>query len=68
MNFLETLYPRAQAANRRLVLPEGQDPRVIRAAIEIKKRRLATPLVLARLLCMHLTLAQNHYKFTRETI
>ena len=47
MNFLETLYPRAQAANRRLVLPEGQDPRVIRAAIEIHKHRLATPIVLA---------------------
>ena len=35
MDFLETLYPRAQAANRRIVLPEGQDPRVVRAAIEI---------------------------------
>ena len=46
MNFLDTLYPRAQAANSRLVLPEGQDPRVILAAIKIKANRLATPLVL----------------------
>ena len=47
MNFLEALYPRAQAANRRIVFPEGQDPRVILAAIKIKSQRLATPLVLA---------------------
>ena len=47
MNFLDSLYPRAQAANRRIVLPEGQDPRVILAAIKIKRQRLATPLVLA---------------------
>jgi phosphate acetyltransferase len=47
MHFLESLYPRAQAANRRIVLPEGQDPRVILAAIKIKANRLATPLVLA---------------------
>lgn len=47
MHFLDSLYPRAQAAHRRLVLPEGQDPRVILAAIRIKANRLATPLVLA---------------------
>ena len=47
MHFLETLYPRARAANRRIVLPEGQDPRVIRAAIQISRDKLATPLVLA---------------------
>ncbi len=47
MNFLESLYPRARAANRCIVLPEGQDPRVILAAIKIKERQLARPLVLA---------------------
>lgn len=45
--FLDTIFARAQAANRRIVLPEGQDPRVILAAIAIAKRKLATPLVLA---------------------
>ena len=47
MNFLESIYPKAQAANKRIVLPEGQDPRVILAAIKVKEQRLATPVVLA---------------------
>ncbi len=32
MNFLASLLPRVKAANRHLVLPEGQDPRVVLAA------------------------------------
>lgn len=47
MNLLETLYPRAKAANRRIVLPEGQDPRVLSAAVKIARSQLARPLVLA---------------------
>ncbi|MDD5704478.1 MAG: phosphate acetyltransferase [Kiritimatiellae bacterium] len=47
MNLLKSLYPRAQAANRRIVLPEGHDPRVIAAAIKISQTKLATPVVLA---------------------
>lgn len=47
MNLLENLYPIAQAAKRRIVLPEGHDPRVIAAAVKIARSRLATPLVLA---------------------
>ncbi|MBR4613853.1 MAG: phosphotransacetylase [Kiritimatiellae bacterium] len=47
MNFLETVFPKAQAANRRIVLPEGHDPRVIAAAIKIKDQKIATPIVLA---------------------
>lgn len=47
MNFLESVYPKAQAANKRIVLPEGNDPRVVLAAIQIKSQRIATPVVLA---------------------
>lgn len=47
MNFLETVFPKAQAAGKRIVLPEGQDPRVILAAAKIKSQKIATPVVLA---------------------
>ena len=47
MNMLERLIPRVQAANKRIVLPEGNDPRVILAAVQAKRDRLATPIVLA---------------------
>ncbi|MEI8243735.1 MAG: phosphate acetyltransferase [bacterium] len=47
MNLLNRLLPRAQAANQRIVLPEGHDPRVILAAIQAKRDRMATPTVLA---------------------
>ncbi len=47
MNMLDRLLPRVQAANRRIVLPEGHDPRVITAAVKAHRDRLATPIVLA---------------------
>jgi phosphate acetyltransferase len=47
MNILERLIPRVQAANKRVVLPEGHDPRVILAAIKLRRAHLATPIVLA---------------------
>jgi phosphate acetyltransferase len=47
MNVLDRLIPRVQAANRRVVLPEGNDPRVIVAAVKARRNRLATPIVLA---------------------
>ena len=47
MNFLDTVFPKAQAANKRLVLPEGHDPRVVIAAAKIKAQKIATPVVLA---------------------
>jgi len=47
MNILDRLIPRVQAANKRIVLPEGHDPRVILAAIKTQRNRLATPIVLA---------------------
>jgi phosphate acetyltransferase len=47
MNFLDTIFAKAKAANKRIVLPEGQDPRVVCAAVQIQQRKIATPLVLA---------------------
>lgn len=46
MSILDTLIPRAQAAQRTLVLPEGQDPRVITAAVKAANAGLCKPIVL----------------------
>ena len=42
MTFRERLYERARRAGRRIVLPEGNDPRVRAAAAEIERRGLGT--------------------------
>jgi phosphate acetyltransferase len=47
MHLLESLLPRARAAGRRIVLPEGQDPRVVAAAVKVRLAGIAVPLVLA---------------------
>lgn len=47
MNVLDRLLPRAKAANKIIVLPEGHDPRVISAAVKAKHDGLADPIVLA---------------------
>jgi len=47
MNLMECLLPKVRAAQRTVVLPEGQDPRVIVAAAKIKRNGLGTPIVLA---------------------
>ncbi len=47
MNLMDSLIPKVRAAGRTIVLPEGHDPRVIRAAVTIKRNGLATPIVLA---------------------
>jgi phosphate acetyltransferase len=41
VGLLDTLTRRAALAPRRLVLPEGEDPRIVRAAAELSARRLA---------------------------
>ena len=46
MSILESMIPRAQAANKRIVLPEGMDPRVIAAAVKAAETRLCRPVVL----------------------
>ena len=47
MDLLKQLLPRCQAARKRIVLPEGHDPRVILAAIQTVRSSIATPMVLA---------------------
>jgi len=46
MSILDTLIPRAQTANATIVLPEGQDPRVIAAAVKASSTKLCVPIVL----------------------
>ena len=46
MSILDTMIPRAQAANKTIVLPEGMDPRVILAAIKAAQTKLCKPVVL----------------------
>lgn len=47
MPLLDTLIPKAQAARRTLVLAEGNDRRVIEAAVEIARSKVARVIVLA---------------------
>jgi len=44
--FLDTIAERARAANRRIVLPEGHDPRTIAAAAQLRNEERVTPVVL----------------------
>ena len=46
MSILDSMIPRAQAANKTIVLPEGQDPRVITAAVKAAQTGICSPIVL----------------------
>ena len=46
MSILDCMIPRAQAAKKTIVLPEGQDPRVITAAVKAAKAGICTPVIL----------------------
>ncbi len=46
--FLERLKARARASRRRIVFPEGDDPRVIAAALRLKDERLVEPVLVSR--------------------
>ena len=46
MNFISDIISRASKLNGSVVLPEGQDPRVITAAVACVERKLCTPVVL----------------------
>jgi phosphate acetyltransferase len=46
--FLTTLHERAAAADRRIVLPEGDDARTVEAAALLQVRALARPIVLGQ--------------------
>jgi phosphate acetyltransferase len=43
---MDGIYSRAKEARKRIVLPEGLDPRVVKAAAEIKSKELAVPILL----------------------
>ena len=47
MYFLETLLPKAQAAHKHIVFPEGQDPRVAEAAHRLAKDNVCQITILA---------------------
>ncbi len=47
MSLLDTLIPKARAANRTIVLAEGNDPRVMQAAASIARQGIARVIVLA---------------------
>jgi len=47
MSLLDTLIPKAQKADKIIVLPEGNDPRVMQAAQKIAKQEIAKVIVLA---------------------
>ncbi|MFC4639973.1 phosphate acetyltransferase [Deinococcus hohokamensis] len=46
--FRYELIQRARAANKRIVLPEGDEPRTVRAAIRCVEKGIARPVLLAR--------------------
>ena len=46
MSILDSMIPRAKAANKTIVLPEGNDPRVITAAVKAAQAGIAVPIVL----------------------
>ena len=46
MNAIKNIIERASKLNGTVVLPEGQDPRVITAACALVERKIATPIVL----------------------
>jgi len=46
MSILDIMIPKAQARGQTIVLPEGQDPRVIQAAVQAARAGVAKPIVL----------------------
>jgi len=44
--FLEKIQERARARRLRIVLPESTEPRTLRAAVEMKSRGIAEPVLL----------------------
>lgn len=46
MNAMDTVIKRAQEAGKRIVLPEGTEPRVIAAAAQVVAKKIALPILL----------------------
>ncbi len=47
MSLLESLIPKARAAQRTIILAEGHDPRVMHAAVKITQQKIAKVIILA---------------------
>jgi len=47
MSVLDSIVPRARAAGKRIVLAEGNDPRVVEAAVRVVREKIARVIVLA---------------------
>jgi phosphate acetyltransferase len=45
MSLIDTLIPKAHAARRTIVLPEGNDPRVMQAAVKIARQDIAAKVI-----------------------
>ena len=48
MNTLESIIKKAKLTKRRIVLSEGEDPRVVKAAMRAKKMLLAEPILIGK--------------------
>ncbi len=48
MSFIQELKERSQTTNRKIVFPEGNDPRILRAARIVKDQEIATPIILGK--------------------
>ena len=48
MNTLESIIKKAKRTKQRIVLSEGEDPRVVKAAMRAKKMRLAEPILIGK--------------------
>jgi len=48
MKFIETVYEKLQRHPKRIVFPEGTEPRIIRAAAEFAKLKLGAPILLGK--------------------
>jgi len=46
MSFIETIYDRAKKVKKRILLPEGEEIRVLKAAAQIQERGICSPVVL----------------------
>jgi phosphate acetyltransferase len=60
MNFVQSIRQRAREKRARLVFPEGDEPRTLRAAFIIKHEQLAVPILLGDPARIHLTAKQEN--------
>ena len=64
MKTLESIRKKAKRTLRRIVLSEGEDPRVIEAAIKAKETLVALPILIGRLPVVEELLKQSSRSIT----